>query len=165
MSADNFDNPYAAPGAALSDAPRPPGSTAKAVLTGVAIHLFGTLVGMLAFMAIYILVVSGGNVGVEAVMAALDSMPDTTSWIDIVELFVECCMLVLAGRTAARMARRPDYRTGWILAAIAVLLRVAEIALDPGAHAAPVEALFLASVLAAPMMGNWLALRRGRAVS
>lgn len=114
-------NPYSPPKAAVADQPRPPASSLKAVLAGLAVDIGGTLVSGTVFGVIYaIWLASAGMKGSEIQAAASTITP--YSWVWIASMLAGSFFSVLGGFVCSRMARRPDYKLGFVLGALSAAL-------------------------------------------
>jgi hypothetical protein len=115
------DDKYKPPQAEVSDPPRKPGSLLRAVLTGAAIEILGTLaVGVIAGLA-YGALLGAQGYDEEAVKQMLTNA-DPLSGFGLIGSLLGAAVSVFAGFACAAIAARPDFRPVGILAVFSVCL-------------------------------------------
>jgi len=145
------DNPYSPPKADLADRPRPPGSPVKAVLLGLLVDLGGSLlVGALLGVALAISVAQPGMTPEELERALTDISPG--SWVSIVGTLAGAACSVLGGLVCARVARRPDYRLGFVLG---VLATGSGLLLSFTQYSLAMNALLATLTFSCVLLGTW----------
>lgn len=148
MDKDNFKPPKAE----LADPPRKPGSLLRAVLTGTAIEVVGTLVlGMLLGLA-YGLALRAQGYSDNAMNEALTHI-DPLSGMGLIGSLLGSAISVFAGYAVAAIAHRPDYRPVFVMAAISVGLG---LLFGSDSYDAMLILLFSVLTVAAVVFGGWL---------
>jgi hypothetical protein len=117
MDNDNFKPPQAE----LGDPPRKPGSLLRAVLTGAAIEIGGTLVLGIVLGIGYGLLLGAQGYGEEEMKQIL-SHPDPLSTFGVLGSLLGGAVSVFAGYACAAIAHRPSYVPVAMLATISVCL-------------------------------------------
>jgi hypothetical protein len=111
-------DPYAPPAAELADPPKPGMAAWKALLVGLGIDIGGSmLAGIL--MAVVFAVVAATNNQFSARPAA--DPAGMATWLSLLSLggrAVAAGFSLLGGRVTTRLARRSDYRLGFLLAGL-----------------------------------------------
>ena len=110
-------NLYEPPKAELIDQQNSPGSALKAVLLGLAVDIGGSIVLSFLLGIVYALRLIRAGVDPSKVEKTLTNMPSPL-WLTIVGLVLGGALSVLGGFTCARIARRDDYKLGFILGGI-----------------------------------------------
>ena len=144
------ENPYAPPKSPLNDLPPPAGSPVKAVLVGLAIDLGGSLLVGIVLGFFYAVSLASQGMRQEEVAQAMANIPPD-SWLNVVNILVGSFLSFLGGFACARIARRPDYRLGFVLAAISSL---SGLALSWEMHSATQNALFTLCTVACVLLGT-----------
>jgi len=145
-----MQNPYTPPQSPLRDQPRPPASAVKAVLVGLAIDVGGSLLTGAILGMVYGVSLASQGMNEQEMAAALANIP-STSWVNIVGSLVGGVLSFLGGFACTRIARRPDYRLGLVLAAISA---VSGLALSWQAHPPMQNALLTLSTAACVLLGT-----------
>jgi MFS family permease len=114
-------NPYSPPTADIANPREEPGSPIKAIVLGLMVDIGGTLISGLAFGFVYAVVLTVQGDSPEAVTGALVAINEA-GWAIAVLTTLGCLFSVLGGYVCARISRRTDYRLGWILAGLSLLL-------------------------------------------
>jgi len=114
------NNPYTPPESPLKDEPRPPGSPVKSVLVGLAICVGGSLLVGVVVTALYGISLISKGMKEQEVVEALANIP-SDSWANIVKSLAGALLSFLGGFSCACIARRSEYRLGFILAALAAM--------------------------------------------
>jgi hypothetical protein len=128
------------------------GSLLRAVLTGAAIEIGGTLgVGIVLGIG-YGLLLGAQGYSEEAMKEAL-AHPDPFSAFGILGFVLGSLVSVFAGYACAAIAYRPDYRPVWILASISVTLG---LLLGSDAYSASTSVLLSALTIGCVLFGGWL---------
>jgi len=154
MDPDNYKPPQSE----VRDPPRKPGSLLRALLTGTAIEIIGTIVVGIVAGLVYGLVLGAQGLGEEAIKQTL-SQPDPLSGFGIVGSLLGGAVSVFAGFACAAIAGRRGYQPVAMLAAISVCL-----GLLFSADAYPWHWTLIYAVLTfiAVGFGGWLYLRDTR---
>jgi MFS family permease len=106
--------PYAPPGAALADQPRPPWAPWKAVLLGLAIDIGGSsLVGTVISVVGAVYLASTGVKPEDLTAALIAWIRDP--WVLTVGFIPGAACSFFAGMLCTRFARRSDYKLGIVL--------------------------------------------------
>ena len=152
-------DPYAPPSANVEVADSRRGSAVKAVLVGLAVDIGSTIVFSLAASIAYG-VYLGATGSAPGEMAKAMAAITYDSPLGMALAIVGCLFSMLGGYVCARIARHAEYRLGFIMCALSLLL-VAFTRSDDGMHAAVAAALVLVS-LGAIMAGIHLGARKNR---
>ena len=110
-------NLYEPPKAELIDQPNSPGSPLKAVLVGLAVDVGGSIVLSFLLGAVYALRLISAGVDPSKVEKTLINTP-TPLWLTMTGIVFGGVFSVLGGFTCAKIARRDDYKLGFILGGI-----------------------------------------------
>ena len=151
MDKDNFKPTKAE----LIDPPRKPGSVIRAVLTGTAIEVVGTLVLGTVLGIVYGLVLSAQGYSEEAMKEAMLHI-DPLSTLGLIGSLLGCAVSVFAGYACASIAHRPDYRPVGMMATISVCLG---LLLGSDAYTWQLSMLFSLLTVGAVLFGGWLHLK------
>jgi hypothetical protein len=149
-------NPYTPPKAELRELARRPGSPLKAVLLGLTIDVGGSMILGVVLGIAYAASLASSGVGAPQINEALGDI-SPTSWVSIVGTALGGVLSVLAGFTCARVARREDYKLGFILGAISAL---SGLLLSGSTYSVPMNVLLCALTFGAVLLGTRLGIRK-----
>lgn len=116
-------NPYAPPGAAVTDPPAKPASAFKAVAFGLGVDIGGTLLGGIVLALVYGIVLGASGADAEQIGAAMATAGNDT-WLSWLGTAVGLGFSVLGGYVCARVARRAEMKLGAVLAALSAVIGV-----------------------------------------
>ena len=148
MDKDNFKPPQAE----LGDPPRKPGSLLRALLTGAAIEIGGTLVLGIVLGIGYGMLLGAEGYGEEEMKQIL-THPDPFSGFGIVGSLLGGAVSVFAGYACAAIAHRRSYAPVFMLASISVCLG---LLLGGDAYAWHWNVLLSLLTIACVLFGGWL---------
>ena len=148
MDNDNFKPPQAE----LGDPPRKPGSLVRALLTGAAIEIGGTLVLGIVLGIGYGLLLGAQGYGEEEMKQIL-THPDPFSAFGIVGSLLGGAVSVFAGYACAAIAHRRSYVPVALLASISVCLG---LLLGGDAYPWHWDVLLSLLTIACVLFGGWL---------
>jgi hypothetical protein len=151
MDPDNFKPPNAE----LGDPPRRPGSLIRAVLTGTAIEIVGTLVLGAVLGIGYGLLLGAQGYDEDAMKQAMTHI-DPLSAFGLFGSLLGSAVSVFAGYACAAIAHRPDYRPVLMMAAISVCLGLLFGGDD---YEWPLSLLFSLLTAGCVVFGGWLHLK------
>jgi hypothetical protein len=115
------NNPFKPPETEAKDKPPQPGSPVRAVLTGLAVDIGGSLLTGLVLELFYQARLAASGMTSDQIDDALEKLgPDSP--VEIVGLLLGCLCSVLGGYVCARIVRRDEYRVGGVMAALSGLL-------------------------------------------
>ena len=154
-------NPYRAPGAAVADLDRPPGSPVKGVIYGVLVDLVGTMVATFALMLVYGVYLASTGAAPEDIATAAGEF-DYTSPIGIAATAVGCGFSFLGGYVCARVARRSELNWAAVVAAISAAFG---FSMGMGSVSAELNVLFTSVAIGCVMAGGYVGARRNAAAS
>lgn len=153
-------NPYSAPKSSLHDAPTEPGNPVKAVLLGLLADFGGTLLLGVLFSVGYGAMLAPQGLSVEAITAEIEAA-STSGWGRVFFMVLGTGFSVLGGYVCSRVARRSDYRLGFVMVGLSL---VVVYAMGGGAQASLFEDIALSVVSAlATLAGIRLGMPRERA--
>jgi MFS family permease len=144
------DNPYRPTRSTLTDGPKPPGSPLKAVLSGFAVDLGGTIAFSIVVGILYAVFSASGGTDTATDSATLPPYP---SWLQHLLTIAGGAFSVLGGFVCSRIVQRNEYRWGAVLAALVFIVGM----LLSGVSDAPEDEIFLGLVsVMATMFGAHL---------
>jgi hypothetical protein len=123
-------DPYTPPKAPIGEPARAPGSPWKAVLAGLAIDIGGTLVAGIVLAALYGFSLAGDGASDSQIADALGKLAPG-SWVYMAATVAGAGCSLLGGYACARIARRSEYRLGFILAGLSCLFGLVAGSEDP----------------------------------
>ncbi|HKO87548.1 MAG TPA: hypothetical protein VJU83_03415 [Burkholderiales bacterium] len=144
-------NPYKPPTAELADLPKPPGSAIKAVLVGLVVDIGGTMLVGIVISIVYSIYWASTGMSQTQIEAAFEDVGIGSS-IFIVGTVFGTLMSILGGFVCARISRRKDYKLGFVLATISVIIAL----LVSLSYPLPTLVLLLAITFAAVLLGTKL---------
>jgi hypothetical protein len=145
-------NPFKPPETDSTKNPRPPatpGSQLKAVLTGLAVDIGGSIVFGIAISVIYAIQLQGQGMSDEDLPDAMDNMPHDSA-LYIAGNLLGLLMSLLGGFVCARIARRGEYRAGLIMAALSAIFG---LMMSPHADADEMTVLLTVTSVACNLLG------------
>ena len=156
-----MSNPnYKPPEAEVRDGPRPRGSAIKGLLAGLAVDIAGTIaVGIVIGIGYAAVLGAGGRSEAEIRDALANASADgVVSGIGVIG---GCAFSILGGYVCERIARRGDYRLGFVLGLLSV---GTGFAMAGAAMSLPESLLLSLLTIGSVLLGTRLALeRRARA--
>jgi peptidoglycan/LPS O-acetylase OafA/YrhL len=111
------DNPFKPPDARLRDPQPGPGSPLRAILAGLLVDLGGSMLVGIALSLFYAASLASSGLSQAQVDEAMKNVAPT-SGVAIVGIVLGALCSVAGGYVCARIARRDEYRTGGIMAAL-----------------------------------------------
>lgn len=120
---DNPSSPYAAPKAALKDAPNEPGSPLKAVVLGVVTDILGTIVASTVIGIIFSVVWANQGMDAKQIEMLLSEQAIDKPF-GMLATAVGAIFSYLGGFICARVVRRSELRYACITAAISITIGV-----------------------------------------
>ena len=104
--------------------PDVPGSPLKAVLSGLAVDIGGSVVLGIVLDYVYALTLGGQGLTDSQMKDAMEHIPPTSAF-GVLGILLGALMSVAGGYVCARIVLRNEYRVGGIMAAVSALLGIA----------------------------------------
>ena len=146
------DDPFKPPETDSSQNPLPPagpGSPLRAVLMGLAVDIGGTTVLGLVIGALYGLQLQGQGLSESEMKDAMTHMPHDSA-LYVLGILLGALMSVAGGYVCARIVRRNEFRTGFVMAGCSVLFGILSSAADDPAD---MLLLFTLATIACNLLG------------
>ena len=115
------DNPFKPPHADVRDQPPRPGSPLRAILTGLAVDIGGSLLTSVVLTVLYVASLAASGMSQDQVSEAMKHVPPTSA-VAIAGTLIGACWSVLGGFVCARIVQRDEYRVGAVMAALSAFL-------------------------------------------
>lgn len=151
-------NPYSPPDARLEDPPPRRGPPWRAVLTGLAVDIGGSLVLGFMLSFVYGMQLAASGMSESELTSALGNIPGD-SWVFSAGMLLGGLMSCLGGYVCARIAGAGEYRLGAVLG---VLSAASGVLLGAGTHPFETQAWLVFLTYVSVMAGAHIGARRNR---
>jgi hypothetical protein len=152
-------NPYQPPRAAVADVVAAQGSPFKGVVFGLLVDIGGSIVGGLAMVFVYGIVLATSGASQAEIEQALTKV-DPLSWFSIIGFTIGTTASFLGGYVCARVARAAELKWAGVVAAVSGIV---SLLMGTGAYSFEWNALLALVGMGAVIWGGWVGARRNAA--